>query len=78
MRIRNPAYRDQEEEERGSSASDESRLLSLSSEIALTDGLALALGKFTVDMKFFSPVHCFVLVIEFVDSCTAHVFGFDP
>jgi hypothetical protein len=48
MRIRNPAFRYQEEEEcEGSSASDKSRLLSLSSEIALTDGLALALGEFT-------------------------------
>ncbi len=58
MRIRNPAYREQEED--GSSASDESRLLNLSSELALTDGLALALGKFTVDMKVFRPVHCIV------------------
>jgi hypothetical protein len=50
MWIRNPAYRDQEEEEEeegGPSASDESRLLSLSSELALTDGLALALGEYT-------------------------------
>jgi hypothetical protein len=41
-------YTYREEEEEGSSASDESRLLSLSSELALTDGLALALGEFTV------------------------------
>ncbi len=52
MRIRNPAYRDQEKEE-GFLASDKSRLLSLRSELAITDGLALALGKFTVDMNFF-------------------------
>ncbi len=68
MRIRNLACRDQEEEEEGSSASDESRLLSLRSELALTDGLALALGKFTVDMKFSPrPLYC-LLVIEFDDS----------
>jgi hypothetical protein len=58
MWIRNPAYRDQEEEEEGEggpSSSDESRLLSLSSELALTDGLALALGEYTVDMKIPPP-----------------------
>jgi hypothetical protein len=66
MRIRNPAYRDQEE----SSASDESQLLSLRSEIALTDGLALALGEFPVDMKFFPLLMYCLLIIVFVDSCT--------
>jgi hypothetical protein len=42
------------------SPSDESLLLSLSSEIDLTDSLALALGKFAVDMKFFPPFDCIV------------------
>jgi hypothetical protein len=78
MRIRNPAYRDQEEEEGGTSASDESRLLSLRSEIALTDGLALALGTFfTVDMKFFLLLHCIVYYCSVI-HCTSHVFGIDP
>jgi hypothetical protein len=47
--------------------SDESRLLSLRSEIALTDGLALALGEFIVDLNF-PPFLCIVVI----------VFGFDP